>query len=197
MKKILSIVMVLLLALALLTACGGDNGGDATDNEGSGNEQTSTADSDKKIIKPSEIITLEDATEIFGMDMKVFEDLDAVEGEEPFRSYKTIYEFDGKTDYTPYMIQITTSPDVAFTVDEAKKEYADYKDTWVEGIGDFAMITTDNLHNMSVYYKDYSFSMVLTGNMGTRSEEEDSAWKVEKLKELGKRGVENIDALLQ
>ena len=195
MKKILAIALVLILALSLLTACG-DNGGDNNSNGEKGTN--SSAEKTEDAIKPSKIITLEDAERILGIDMCVFGELDEKQTG-PYdgdNSYKTCYTFDGNGNFTHYMLQVSQGSALTSPLDELKKNYPN-KDNWIEGVGDWATLSTSPLHTILVVYKGYSFQLILTGNHAIRSDTEESAWKVAVLKEAGKCGVERLETLIK
>jgi hypothetical protein len=186
--------VVAVLAVILVTG-GYFNGG----NSGGGENGTnSTTDETEDVIMPSKIITLEDAERILGIDMCVFEELDKKQTG-PYdgdNSYKTCYTFDGDGFFTHYMLQVSQGSPLSRPLDEVKKDYPN-QDNWVEGVGDWARLSTSPLHTILVVYKGYSFQLILTGNHNIRSDEEESAWKVAVLKEAGKCGIERLEALIK
>ena len=194
MRKILVFALIMVLALSLLTACGENGGNDTGGKKGT----TSPANETKEKIMPSKIITLEDAERILGIDMHVYGELDErEEGAFGGEHYKTAYSFAGKTNATAYMLQVSEASPLSGSLDGLKKNYEGSKDNWVEGVGDWAMVTRSPLHKIYVAYKGYSFELILTGNHAVRGDEEESSWKAEMLIEAGKCGVERLEAIIK
>ena len=190
MKKLITLTSVLLLVLTL-SACGAN-----TDTSEGGKDPGSNTDKKSELIMPSEMITLEDAESVLGMKMTVFGELDKFDNYD--EHYKTGYAFDGTTNQTPYMFQVHSNGEKSSTsLDEIKKYYENRKDDWVEGVGDFAITFQDNLSTIHVYYKGYTFSVILTGKDSPRSDSEELVWKLEKLIEVSKLGVKRLDVLLK
>ena len=198
MKKILGIGLILTLALSLLTGCGG-NDGDTAKNDSAGKTTINSATNEAKdTIMPSKIITLEDAKRILEIDMRVYGELDELEkGAFGGDSYKTCYTFAGKTNATAYMLQVSEASPMSRSLDEYKKEQESSKDKWIEGVGDWAMVTRSPLHIINVVYKGYSFKLTLTGNHKIRGDEEESAWKSKMLIEAGKCAVERLETIIK
>ena len=161
-------------------------------------DTSSPAGETKEKIKPSELISLEDAERILGIEMKVYGELDKLEqGAFGGDTYKTSYSFAGETKATAYMLQVSAASPLSSSLDEIKKRNEGSKDLWVEDVGDWAMVVRSPLHRIEVVYKGYSFSLILTGNHAIRDNEEESAWKAEMLIEAGKCGVEHLEAIIK
>ena len=222
MKKILSLLLVLQLFLLLLTACGGN--GDSSNSGGtSSTENTPPKLSETRIIKPSELISLEDAERILGIDLVVYGNLDEAE---QLGGLRSVYDFDdGKTHSSPtYMLQININQNelldeydsldkklkdnggMSFSIDSLKNGYETiyaendlFKTLWVEGIGDWACINRSPIHTINIAYKNYSLGVTITGQSTdvSRNKEEESAWKVEKLIDAGMLAVERLEAIVR
>ena len=219
MKKVLILGLAMVLALSLFTACGGNSDG------GSNSNSNNSAKQDEKIVKSSELITLEDAERILGMDLQVNVDSEAGEEFDKAEQYgglRTVYVFDGASiAFTPYMLQITVRQNslldknnsldktmienggISYYAGNFKKSYENdnddmYKVVWVDGMGDWACITKSPIHSIQIYYNEYLLDVTITGRekTATRSDEEESAWKQEKLKDAGNLALENLKAIL-
>jgi len=231
MKKILSFTLIFLLALSLLTACGGNS--DNSNSPGSGENTLSTpsggnsnntapANQDTRVIKSSELITLEDAGRILGMDLVVKDELDTAE---QFGGLRSVYEYDdGERHSSPtYMLQINIKQNelldeydsldkklkdnggISFSIDSLKSGYETiyaendvFKTLWVEGIGDWACINRSPIHTINIAYRNYSIGVTITGQATdvSRSKEDESAWKVEKLLDAGMLAIERLKAIV-
>ena len=210
MKKNMTLVIMLVFALSLLTACGSgsSSSGSSGSSAPSGAPETpATKDGEKAAsspsgetkekILPSKIISLEDAERILGMEMKVYGELDKPEqGAFGGETYKTAYSFAGDTKATAYMLQVSAGSPLSSSLDEIRKRNESSKDDWVEGVGDWAMVVRSPLHRIEVTSKGYSFSLILTGNHAIRGNEEESDWKAEMLIEAGKCGAERLEAMI-
>ena len=222
MKKILSLVLVLQLSLLMLTACGGN--GDSSNSGGTpSTENTPPKLSETRIIKPSELISLEDAERILGIDLVVYGNLDEAE---QLGGLRSVYDFDdGKNHPSPtYMLQININQNemldeydsldkklkdnggMSFSIDSLKDGYETiyaendlFKTLWVEGIGDWACINRSPIHTINIAYKNYSLGVTITGQSTdvSRNKEEESAWKVEKLIDAGMLAVERLEAIVR
>ena len=189
--------------------------------DGSGSGSGSSAKQNMKEVKPSEILTLENAEDVLGINLQVYGELDKADiGSEILR---TVYNYDdGKVYPSPtYMVQVTffqsdkvdekellsnqekARAGVSFKNNSLKDGVAlitkeDSSTTvWIDGIGDYAKINRSNLHTISVNYKNYYFSIVLTGQATDikRSKEDESAYKVEKLVEAAMIAIKNLEAI--
>jgi hypothetical protein len=241
MKKFLTLGLILILVISLLAACGGKNGdssgstesgnsGSSSESDDSGTSSESggivinSENQDEKIIKSSELITLEDAMQIIGMDLQVFES----EGEatfdlpESFGGLRTAYVYDdGSISVAPpYMLQINIFQNalldknnvndmnlielggVSYYAGNLKQSFEDsadeFKGDWIDGMGDWAFITKSPYHSIKIYSNEYLLEVTITGREkdGTRSDEEESAWKVERLIEAGSLALERLENLI-
>jgi hypothetical protein len=68
---------------------------------------------------------------------------------------------------------------------------------WIDGIGDWASIMRSPIHTINFAYGTFSMGITITGQstVVTRSKEEESAWKVEKLIEAAMLAVERLEAM--
>ena len=222
MKRILSLMLALLLTLSL-TACGG-NDGNTNGSNGSGtspNNASTKAEQNARVIKPSELITLGDAERILGIDLQIYQELDKAE---QYGGLRTTYNFDdGKRHPSPtYMFQINIHQNelldeknlldmqmkarggISFYNNSLKEgleliagEEDPMKTIWIEGVGDWASISRSPIHTINFAYGTYSMGVTITGQATdvSRSKEDESAWKVEKLIEAAMLAVERLNAI--
>ena len=205
MKRLFAIATVFILALSVLTACGGSgNNGDAllgnpesTSAQESSNALPSNSESDA-IIRPSELITLEDAERILGMSMHVIEGY--LDNADPDGFYLTEYITSGEQWET---LSITIKQDASSLIETIKLSYENNTDAIpIEEIEDWAFVT-GNSDGMSkhlyIAYGDCYIDIELVGdtNNDGRSLAEDAAWKIEKLTEAGKLAVERLGAMIK
>ena len=240
MKKILALVMVLLFTLSLLTACGGDSGGKSdsgnsdapaseSDSENSAspapapddvNDTTGSAAQDTRLIKPSELITLEDAGRILGGDVTVSEKKnDIIEPELAgavqiqYKSnaasiyYMTICLFqDAAFDATRTQDKVLLDQGGTANYNATIKPYREQKEdaVLIDGIGEWACISgfhsvdSSAVHTLEICYGDYCISITMVGwpKDNSFSDEEKIAWKTEKLTEAGKLAFERLEAII-
>jgi len=212
--------LVVVIAIVGAVLLMNNNGSKDEGSSGGGN----STKQDVKKIKPSEILTLADAEKVLGIDLQVYGELDKADvGSEILR---TVYHYDdGKVYPSPtYMIQVTfyqkeivDEKELAENQSKAKAGVSFSKNSlkdgvelivkedasevvWIDGIGDYAKIMRSNLHTISVAYKNYSYSIILTGQDTVVKREPkgvESAWKVGKLVEAAMLAIENIDAILR
>ena len=234
MKKTLILGLILVLVLIMLAACGGSSdtgstpgGNESADSnpsglENGGVENPEPAKQDARVIKPSELIALEDAGTILGLDLEVYEELDKPE---QFGGLRSVYEYDdGEIHTSPtYMFQINIYQNelldeksyldskmkaqggISFYNNSLKEglelinaEEDPMKTIWIDGIGDWAAISRSPIHTINFAYDTYSLGITITGQPTdvSRSKEEESAWKVEKLIEAAMLAVERLEALV-
>lgn len=183
MKKVIATMLVLILAVSLSTACGGNKTGRL-----------------KKVdVKPSELISLEDAENILEMSMKVIEGyLDKTE-QDGF--LLTEYISSGE-EWTS--LQIRIKQDASSLIETTKETCKNNADAvTVEEIGDWACITgtSDGMAKfLYIAYGDYYYIEIdLSGNVdnGGRSLEEDATWKLEKITEIGKLAVGRLEDMVK
>ena len=220
MKKALALVVALLLTLSLLAACGGNSGGNTPPTESAA---SAPAQQDTKVIKPSELITLEDAERMLGIDLDVYGELDEAE---QLGGLRTVYHFDdGALHPSPtYMFQINILQNelldendlldkqmkaqggISFFNNGLKEgielitgEEDPMKTIWIDGIGDWASIRRSPIHTINFAYGAYSLGVTITGQATdvSRGKEEESAWKVEKLIEAAMLAVERLEAIVK
>ena len=233
MKKLLAVGTVLILTVSMLAACGGDGKPgnislsdnstppaltDSGGNINGGNNTNTPTPQDKRIIKPSELIGLEDAMRILGMELRIYGELDEAE---LLGGLRSAYEFDdGNTHSSPtYMLQINIRQDelldekdfldkqmkarggISFFnislkegVELISGEDDPMKTIWIEGIGDWACIVRSPIHTLNFAYGTYSVGITITGQAtdASRNKEEESAWKAEKLIETAMLAVERL-----
>lgn len=233
MKRIITLGLVLLLTLSLLSACGSNDSGNAPANSPPAENNAPVSDEEKDtstpakqdigVIKPSELITLEDAGRILGIDLEVYGELDAAE---QFGGLRSVYNYDdGKIHPSPtYMFQINLYQNelldekslldykmkaqggISFYNNSLKEgieliagEEDFMKAIWVEGIGDWASIARSPIHTINFAYGTYSIGVTITGQATdvSRSKEEESAWKVEKLVEAAMLAVERLETIVK
>ena len=218
MKKLIGImfILALVLSIAMLSACGGgkkggdgavpaDNPAGASSDEGvatssgSGDDVGSTAPKYAGVIKPSELITAEDATSICEMDME------AVEGETDVVHEDGLLETmywgdDGGSQWVS--LKVTFAQDGLSFIKSAKEEYGASGDAApVPGVGDWACLTGNSTGMAKFLYiavGDYYIEINLTGTTdnGGRSAVEDGVWKIEKITEAGKLAVERLENIV-
>ena len=224
MKKIISIIVtiaILLTMLFILTGCGTNS----EDKENGGSNPNSTFSQSARVVKPSELVTLEDAERILGIDLQVYEELDK---SEQFGGLRTTYNFDdGKLHSSPtYMLQININQNESFNensmLDNKMKaqggisflnknlkeglelissEEDTMKTIWIDGVGDWASIIRSPIHTINFSYGNgaYSVGITLTGQSTDvkRDKEGESAWKVEKLIETAMLAIECLDDIVK
>ena len=249
MKKVTALILTIVLAISLLTSCGGksdsktgtassapktsssansstapsnssappassDNGG----NSGGGNDTNSPAQQTGVVVKASELITAEDATRILGTDMAVSVDSNGVEKDLDKREYpgslRTVYD---ASDIMMFMLQVCIRQNALLDKDipfeeaiinrggissfsgEIKQQYENAENTiTVEGLGDWAGIVSIVGKTLYIVHGDYFLELTITGRVDkSRSDEEDAAWKIEKLTEAGKLAVERLEAIIK
>ena len=205
MKRLFAIATVFILALSVLTACGGSgNNGDAllsnpesASAQDSSNALPSNSESDA-IIRPSELITLEDAERILGMSMHVIEGYLDYADTDGF--FLTEYITSGELWET---LSITIKQDASSLIETNKLSYENNTDAIpIKGIGDWAFVTgnSDGMSkHLCIAYGDCNIDIGLVGdtNNDGRSLAEDAAWKIEKLTEAGKLAVERLEAMIK
>ena len=221
MKKTLTI----LLALCLLMACGGNSGNKSSNNDGaSAYNQVNTPTKQARVINPSELITLKDAEQILGTNMKIR--VDKKSGTEQLDVYespggiRTVYIEDAHG--SSFMFQISIRQDAAlnenktadkklissggisFYTASLKRGYENDKDgiwnaIWLEGIGDWACITCSVIYTINVAYGAYLLDVTISSRAkGTmRSTEKESEWKIEKLKEAGNFALKRLKTIIE
>jgi len=238
MKKLIVFALVMILAFSLMSGCGGNssNSGNnmpsstpgnsnnstspASDNGGDNNTST-PAKQDTRIIKASELITLEDAGRILGGNVTVNEKSDDEIDPLAFGRITTIYNSDAGS--VPYYISIGLYQNA--TLDEnntAHKHFldkggiADYQKgiradreskelaVIIDNLGDwscitgFAKLNSMSTHTLEIGYGDYCISITMLNwpNGNTFSDEEKIAWKTEKLTEAGKLALDRLKAII-
>lgn len=207
------VVVAAIVSVILLTT----NDNDSKDGSSGGNPASQSV----RTIKPSEVLTLADAEKVLGIDLQVYGELDKPDTMTEIP--RTVYNYDdGKVYPSPtYMVQVTlfqtdtvnekelqsnqekSRAGVSFSKNSLKdgatlvtKEDPS-KVVWIDGVGDYAKINRSNLHTIDVAYKNYLFSIVLTGQATNvkRAKEEESAYKVEKLVEAAMLAVKNLEII--
>ena len=236
MRKLLTIALVLLLALFTLTACG--SGGSESGNGGGGGSAPAPADIEEQdngagesggdsesyasinadVILPSQLVSLEDAERILGVELTTNEHYnDTVESTAPW-STKTQYNFgangyfhinlyqDAQLDITNGRVRLRMEeggargyaesvirPDHEREIEQGKST------TMIDGIGDWAYLyffASGTTPSMSIAYGDYFILMQNTVKPSPDlSNEESLEWDAERLIELGKLAVERLKAL--
>ena len=207
----LGLGLVLLFAILLLTACAKDGGNSG--NSG-GDSNSSSTKVTRAVIKPSQLISREDAGNIIGQSM-TDDKIDSVEDEGP-GSMRTVYISD------EYIFQIAVEQDALLNAETDKlyiqnggvagaiERLTDARETNhfeqdiipVEGIGDGGYLVDQNglgVWSIELYKGDYLITMTITYNPPTehtRGEEEEVAWRKEKLHEAGKLAVERLDSIV-
>ena len=233
MKKTITRVMVFLLALSLLTACGGgskpgneDNSGNSappasTDSGGGGNtdgedDENTSAKPYEEVINPSELISRDDADRI--LDISTFSDeseVDIVDSNQPggLNSIYSLYISE------EYLFQIRLYQDALLEGLAAEnggmsawiQNQKSARDTNVfnqeiipvEGIGDGGYLVNENslgVWTIELFKGDYCISITITYNpptTHTRNDEDEGAWRKEKLTEAGKLAVERLEAIIK
>ena len=203
MKKTLALILILLLSLTMLTACGNQE----TDNKSSDNNNKTS-----KLIKASSLITSEDVGRILNVDMLNNED-DVIDLEDELGGYsQCVYNSE------PYMYQIFLYQDALLNekalknggtvwgfrnlVDgyKNKEEWRDYI-IKVDGIGEEAYLTDMTgleRWTLNILQSGYRIDMIITYNpLKHKAFEGENEWKVEKLKEIGKLAVERLEAIIK
>jgi len=235
MKKLIAIMLTLILAISMLTACGGgskpsngNSSGNSSNtppastnsggNSGGGSNANTPAQQNTEIIKSSELITLEDAARITGVDM-IVKKIDKVETMSP-GEVKTQYDTDSMLFFTIDLYQdaaydLSNSTHKSLLDSGGAKSYGEtlrvayennpleikaYKDTLpIEGIGDWAYIWGSSKDSISIAYGDYFIIITIysTPKGSGFSDEEKIEWHIEKLTEAGKLAVERLEALIK
>ena len=195
MKRIISFALAIIIGLSLFTACGNDGGA------GSGSESSGSTKITDKIIKPSELITADDAKKIIGTDMEA--DRNWSDSAESFGSLRTAYIAEN------YMLQVTIRQDaqldendpadmdylargsISTYVRGIRGTYENAEDTIaVSGLGDWAGIVrpVGPLYSLYIVYNGYCFIEIsLSG------EDKDDDWQIGKLKEAGKLATKKLE----
>ena len=227
MKRMLTLGLTLLLALSLLTACGGNNSGESppaaapAPASNSGNNTSSPAKQDARVIKSSEIITLEDAKHILGTEVKAHDEkFDLINPLNPGTISTTYVSVEDPLYYISIILHQDALLDPNVAVDKGmidKGGIAGYNArirparesqeaaVILEGIGDWACITgydklkLNNLYAIDIAYGDYCIEILLIGwpKGTTVIDEEKIDWKTEKFMEAGKRAIERLDAIIK
>ena len=211
MKKLTVITLVLVLAFSLLSACGGNstsssnNDTPATDSGENGNNANTTANKDAEgHIKPSELISLEDATHLFKEEAKVYKDdydnyYDKVES-----LYKKITtKYDAKNESSMGLLQVFVywSSNKPFKAD-LEKQVEEGTAIKVDGIGDWAFLSNlDKLvASITIGYGDYIVDISTSGKPNDSDykpySDEHVAWRKEFLVEAGKLASERMKTLV-
>ena len=207
MKKILTLVIVILLTLSVLTACDGNgsiapsstpnnsNTPSASDNSGSNttNDTNTFPEQDADFIKSSQLIPLEDAKRIVHESLEVSIDKKTNEPELdiPSRSlpgFTTTYSGNSflilsvTVNYNEsYIAGIKRDLDAEVVVSEE-----------VEGVGDWAAFIESLGMSLYIGYEDIFLNITLTGLKSVSIAEEDMD---EIFMELGRLACKNYDAL--
>ena len=238
MKRILTFVMTLLLILSLLTACGGDgsSSGNNTSSGGgsntsappastpasdSGNNTSSPAKQDARVIKASELIALEDAEHILGVEAKAHDtNFDLVNPLNPGTIKATYVSIENSLHYITIVLYQDALLDPNRAVDRGildRGGTANYNSiirpnresmeaaVIIDGIGDWACITgydklrSTNVHTLEIGYGDYCIAITIIGwpkgNMFNDAEK--IAWKTEKFTEAGNLALERLKAIIE
>ena len=222
MKKLTVITLVMVLALSILSGCSGGNNNSgsgnttpsnsdnndtpASDSGGNGNNTNATANKDANgHIKPSELISLEDATRLLGEDAKVYKD----DYDNYYDKVETIYKkittkYDAKNNSTMGLLQIFVywSSNKPFKADLEEKE-EEGTAIKVDGIGDWAFLSDlDKLvASIMIGYGDYIVEIATDGKPNgsdyKQYTDEHVAWRTEFLTETGKFAAERLKALVR
>jgi len=160
-------------------------------------ETNAPANQNAKVIKPSELITLEDAKTITEQDWEIYvsdgvEKLDQPESTGP--GLRTVYE----SGYLG-MLQISVLQNEPIFTEAMKSNFEDADDALkIQGIGDWAHIVHESGSN-SIYfgYGDTFITINLSGKfeMKAYDKEELAAWEIEMVTELGKLAFERLKAM--
>lgn len=182
MKKVSAFTLALLLVFSLFVSCGKNGGGNGADDSAK-----------QKEIKPSELITLEDAERILGRDMQAV-DVDKTDSQYIFTLYEKV---SGDIEYVRIDLHYGGSPFAEIIKDE---------NDIVKDVGDWACIIVGGFGSVGhsvgmrlcIDYSGYQIVIRLTCDQfnDLRSAEENAARTTEKLKEFGKLAVERIDAII-
>lgn len=199
MKKILVFLASMILVLAF-AGCGAggtgaaEQGGQAPEaqapeaqtQEDTGGEQPAAA-----IIEPEQIVTLQEASAIMGMDLKMGERTD----NEVVGQKLCVYDAADPEDFTSFQVSVNQlaylPPEQVEYGNAPENIYKTTKDNFadtlepVAGIGDDAFIDTPGLH---LLYRGY-YVVIALGNS-------DDPVNIERLKDAGQKAVANLDALL-
>ena len=182
-----------------------------------GDNANTPAQQDAKIIKASEIITLEDAARILGTDVEINEKYNDTINPLSLESIKTEYE---SKESSMFSMTITLFQNATFdTSNSVDKAYLDvggiafYNETirkdreakegavLLEGIGDWAVINSLGtlMANIEIGHGDYSISIniISTPRGSNFNDEEKAAWQKDKLIEAGNLAVERLEAIIK
>ena len=204
MKKFLISILIFGLTIIAVTACGrgGDNKPDdnPVNNPGesgeknNGNHDEST--SGKKVIKgvkPSELISLEEAGELLEVNMRLVEGyLDKAEADGFLISEYTATGDQWET------FQIAIKQDAGTFLKNTKETFSlSSSASPVDKIGDWAYLTgsSDGMSkSLHIAYGDCYLEISLIGDTDNdgRSLSEDATWKIEKLTKAAKLAIERL-----
>jgi len=212
MKKILSIILVLLLVLPLLTSClGKSDGGDVSDSD-TGKESTDDGymKSKKEVVPASELISLKDAEALLGEDLRetsplgtYFADEASYRGKVFSFKISLIQEalYDETEDFDKTVVKDGWSDYVQKMEQVYEKNTAGQNITKITGIFGTSYLQEGAgfaqwfLH---IFCDDY-YIILLIGSIGAMDRvdtEDEIAWKHEKLIEGGKLAVERLKAIV-
>ena len=214
MKKTLTLVLALILTLSLLTACGG-NGGNSSLSTGSTDLPSSDSAADKQVIYASALLSVDDVGNILGTEMFganfMYNNIDRKESSvyDGVSSIKCDYWSDN------YTVSISFFQDVASYVEmEINKIEAQIKTpsesdiehfTALDGIGDKAYLShlfdDSGICSIYVFYGDHCIVSMLVNVQGvsattSRGNEEEMAWRQDKVTECGKLALEHLKEIL-
>jgi hypothetical protein len=186
-------LFLVVLSLAFALGCGKDKDDNNGNNGGGGGGDM------PGIIKPSELITLEDAKQLLGIEgVRIDENkFDVIDP--PWR-IRTVYYFDGgflgiHLDQDALYMRVGGTAGYAEFV---RKKHQENGATFLDGIGDWACIEFTLATNMYISYGDYLLFLQEFGlpKGNDFSEEEKVAWQEKVVIESGKLAFGRLKAIV-
>jgi len=139
-------------------------------------------------IKSSELLTLQEAARILGMEMKI--DEKNFDKPESGGGLRTVYETTVAGHL--YLFQISFKPNAERSYKTIRELYEnDESVIQVKGLGHWACILVKPIFSLYIFHGEYFINISLSriGRNPLRNEEEEIVWRTEKVKEAGKLAV--------